>query len=230
MAILLKVNSRKEIEIKTIEGEINMTFHKKFLCDTIEFPEVLKGAGIQRYRISTKLSQGKREYLDVQNYLKENSGEKTRHHQCQRIAMQGITGVDDKRRLVMTLVPSGFYLANSCNYILKPKNSKLEYILGILNSSLLNWVFKKTSTNSNVNCYEADKLPIPIASINENEIIIRVNQILQYKESDANADTSALEAEIDRMVYELYGLTEEEIKIVEGEIRNIPLPCRHFGL
>jgi len=36
--------------------------------------------------------------------------------------------------------------------------------------------------------------------------------------STVAADTSALEGEIDRMVYELYGLTEEEIAIVEGKV------------
>ena len=38
------------------------------------------------------------------------------------------------------------------------------------------------------------------------------------KKSDQEVDTSALEAEIDQQVYELYGLTEEEIKIVEGAV------------
>jgi len=43
-----------------------------------------------------------------------------------------------------------------------------------------------------------------------------VNQILMTKKSDSTTDTGALEAEIDGLVYELYGLTEEEIRIVEG--------------
>lgn len=43
-----------------------------------------------------------------------------------------------------------------------------------------------------------------------------VRQILSAKQRDAEADTSSLEREIDQLVYKLYGLTEEEIKIVEG--------------
>jgi hypothetical protein len=42
------------------------------------------------------------------------------------------------------------------------------------------------------------------------------NRILAAKERDASADTSAWEREIDELVYALYGLTPEEIKIVEG--------------
>ena len=43
-----------------------------------------------------------------------------------------------------------------------------------------------------------------------------ITQILTAKEKDPNADTSTLEKQIDEMVYALYGLTPEEIAIVEG--------------
>ena len=46
--------------------------------------------------------------------------------------------------------------------------------------------------------------------------ITLVDQILAAKKKDPNADTSALERQIDKMVYELYGLTPEEIEIMEG--------------
>jgi type II restriction/modification system DNA methylase subunit YeeA len=46
-----------------------------------------------------------------------------------------------------------------------------------------------------------------------------VDQILTAKKANPNANTSALEGEIDRLVYQLYGLTEEEIAIVEGNDR-----------
>ena len=47
-------------------------------------------------------------------------------------------------------------------------------------------------------------------------IVALVNQILMAKQRDAEADVSALEREIDELVYALYGLTPEEIKLVEG--------------
>jgi len=43
-----------------------------------------------------------------------------------------------------------------------------------------------------------------------------VDQILSAKKANPSADTSALEQQIDLQVYHLYGLTEEEIRIVEG--------------
>ena len=45
--------------------------------------------------------------------------------------------------------------------------------------------------------------------------IILVDQILAAKKANPNTDTSELEHEIDKLVYELYGLTEEEISVIE---------------
>lgn len=47
-------------------------------------------------------------------------------------------------------------------------------------------------------------------------IINLVEQVLNRKQKNSLADTSVLEREIDKKVYELYGLTDEEIKIIEG--------------
>ena len=53
--------------------------------------------------------------------------------------------------------------------------------------------------------------------MNQQPFITLVDKILAAKQKDPNADTSALERQIDEMVYELYGLTPEEIAIVEGK-------------
>ena len=57
-------------------------------------------------------------------------------------------------------------------------------------------------------------LPFKIAK-NTQEIVGIVNKILIEKSKDHDSNVSSLESEIDRLVYQLYGLTEEEIKIVE---------------
>jgi hypothetical protein len=133
--------------------------------------------------------------------------------------MQGITGVDEKIRLKMTVMMPESFCGNSVNYILiEDKRINDEFLLGLLNSKLLNWFFKVFSTNSNVNGYEVDNLPIPpIAGINQEPIVKLVERILAAKGKNPQADTSKEESAIDEMVYQLYGLTEEEIRIVEGK-------------
>jgi hypothetical protein len=53
--------------------------------------------------------------------------------------------------------------------------------------------------------------------IEQKPIIKLVDKILEAKKENPEVDTSAWEKEIDQLVYKLYNLTEEEIKIVEGE-------------
>lgn len=52
--------------------------------------------------------------------------------------------------------------------------------------------------------------------MNQKPFITLVDQILSAKRKNPNADTTALERQIDKMVYELYDLTPEEIEIMEG--------------
>ena len=156
------------------------------------------------------MSQGEIEYLDENNYLKDNArSEKSVHHNYMRIAMQGMTGANDKIRIVMALIPSGYYLANSCNYLFAPDGLDIYSLLGVLNSKLINWFFRCFSTNSNVNGYEIDNLPIPAIT---KEVQAK---IIQKKNLDNHTDTSDLESQIDQLIYQLYGLTGEEIAIIE---------------
>ena len=60
-------------------------------------------------------------------------------------------------------------------------------------------------------------IPIPSATNEQmRSMSSLVEQVLETKQFNPSADTSALESEIDHLVYQLYGLTDEEIKIVEG--------------
>ena len=56
-----------------------------------------------------------------------------------------------------------------------------------------------------------------IPSDSDGNIITLVNDILQTKRLNSEADTSSLEREIDQRVYQIYGLTDDEIAIVEGK-------------
>lgn len=115
----------------------------------------------------------------------------------------------------------GEYLAGkSTTIVLAPKNVLL-FLCAIINSKLasfwLNIIFNSLKMSGgaiNIGKNELLLLPVPRYS---KDFDVLVEQILEQKKESPSADTSALEAEIDRLVYELYGLTEEEIKIVEGQ-------------
>lgn len=215
--IVIKVINHREIGLKCYEGELNMTFHKKYFTTDIVNPKILKGAAIQRYYFTLHMSQGEIEYLDEKKYMTEfGKSDKSKHHNHIRIAMQGMTGANDKNRIVMSIVPQGYYLANSCNYIFAPDNIDIYALLGLLNSKLINWFFRCFSTNSNVNGYEIDNLPIPdISKDIQTKLRDLVLTIMKKKNSNIYSDTQNEESRIDDIVYQLYNLENEEISVIE---------------
>lgn len=214
--LVIKLLKKKEIELKCIEGELNMTVHKSYFTSNTSMPKILKGASIQRYSYTLNMSQGEIEYLDETQYLADyGSSEKSKHHLSERIAMQGMTGANDKVRLIMSIVPKGFYLANSCNYLFAPKGLSLRTILGILNSKLINWFFRAFSTNSNVNGYEVDNFPIP--KVNKKISILIESLVSERMGMVEGNDVISTETRIDHIIYHLYDLTYDEVLIVDPE-------------
>ncbi|MBN1968429.1 MAG: Eco57I restriction-modification methylase domain-containing protein [Candidatus Delongbacteria bacterium] len=101
-----------------------------------------------------------------------------------------------------------------------------EYLLAIANSQLLWWFLKTTgdtlqgdARTFKTNYLNPFPLPENVDPIIENKISEKVKIVMEHKKSNPAADTSALESEIDQMVYQLYGLTEEEIAIVEDSVK-----------
>ena len=60
------------------------------------------------------------------------------------------------------------------------------------------------------------KLPFLKSLLDFTAIIDNINYLITLKEKDEKFDTTQLEAQIDQLVYQLYGLTEEEVAVVEG--------------
>lgn len=103
----------------------------------------------------------------------------------------------------------------------------LKYILAFMNSNCYKWLITLKTNLIQTGSYaygakdKIERLPIPkINSKNEklaDELINSVDEILKAKEQDKNANTQELENKINSLVYKLYNLTEDEIKIIEGK-------------
>ncbi|MBM4136866.1 MAG: class I SAM-dependent DNA methyltransferase, partial [Nitrospira sp.] len=113
----------------------------------------------------------------------------------------------------------GKLYGNNTVYFLNTGN---KYLLAVLNSLLLNFYYTKISSQLGDAASRAftifiEQLPIlKIPETKQQPFISLVDQILAAKKKDPNAVTSALERQIDKLVYELYELTPEELDIVEG--------------
>ena len=122
--------------------------------------------------------------------------------------------------------PSGTFIS-APSTMLTPYS---PYLLALLNSKLVDWYFRQIGVERDGGYYEykpmfIERLPIPNISAAKQRPLARLTEhILAAKAADPAADTGEAEAEIDRLVYALYGLTEAEIAAVAGktEFRVVP--------
>ena len=121
-----------------------------------------------------------------------------------------------KRKPCFIFDEKGLFCNNSMWFI--PTENKS--LLAILNSKTGWWLITKCCSNLE-GMYQLiwqyfRKFPIPELSADKQlPLIDLVNKTLSAKKENPAADTSALEAEIDKLVYQLYGLTDDEISIIE---------------
>jgi hypothetical protein len=187
-----------------------------------EWKPGLRGRSIDRYCIHQKNL-----WIKYGNWLARNWQNKS-FYEVEKIAVRE-TGA----RIIATLDNEHRYFLSSLYsvYPITGANAhSLKYLLGVINSKLATWfvhliafglsqgAFTKIRTN------QFGRLPIRIIDFSRqaqkrqhDEIVRLVDRILAAKDRDARADVSALEREIDQLVYALYGLTPEEIYIVEGK-------------
>ncbi|WRC74293.1 class I SAM-dependent DNA methyltransferase [Helicobacter pylori] len=119
----------------------------------------------------------------------------------------------------------GYFYAEATSFILTGEH--LRYLLGMLHSKLITFAFKTFYAGGGLGesgyRYKKafiERLPIPKITPQNQELARKITdgaeQILKVKEKDPKANTLDLEKEIDALVYQLYNLTDEEIKIIEN--------------
>jgi hypothetical protein len=110
----------------------------------------------------------------------------------------------------------------SGGFMLISNEMALQYILGILNSNLMKFLFSQIGVMTAGGAYTLKKATIdefPLKMISketQKPVISLVDQILTLKKTNPQADTSQWEEEIDELVYQLYELTAEEIEVVKS--------------
>ncbi|GAA9183778.1 class I SAM-dependent DNA methyltransferase [Helicobacter pylori] len=128
----------------------------------------------------------------------------------------------------------GYFYAEATSFILTGEH--LHYLLGMLHSKLITFAFKTFYAGGGLGesgyRYKKafiERLPIPKITPQNQKLAHKITdgakQILEAKEKDPKANTQKLEKEIDALVYQLYNLTDEEIKIIaEGQEIKSALP------
>ena len=110
---------------------------------------------------------------------------------------------------------------NDKGYIMTGGN--LKYLCAVLNSSLITWAMKHEALTTGMGLlqwkkFAVERLPIPLIPTNkQHPFISLVDSVLDSKGENPLRDTQNLESEINRLVFELYELTEDEIQAVTTE-------------
>ena len=181
-----------------------------------EFKPVLRGKDIKKYsNYKTEM-----EYVDYSNFGKKLT--RCRKVENFEVPKKILTQHVSSRIIASIDYDSIYYMQTVNGTIITNKDISSEFILSLLNSKLLNFYYDNSFNlgaefTTAVAIENINLLPIRWDSkINQQPFIDKVNQILSLKKDNSEANTTALEHEIDFMVYELYGLTQEEIEIVEN--------------
>ena len=216
----------------TSEQISNRVFHSTFQKDN-SYKKLLAGNDVMRYFICWN---GK-EWISYGPWLGAHRSQ--RFFTEKRILVKQIIDWTTKR-IWASITDEELYNTQNAFNILPNKGWDHEYLLGILNSKLITFYHRKKFLDEfkmrfqKILIKDCRRLPIykinfsdPNDKTHHGRIVALVNQMLALHKQHVEAKTphdkttlqrqiDATDRQIDRLVYELYGLTEEEIKIVEG--------------
>lgn len=184
--------------IKNLRGELDLTLNGDKISTSPTPFQLVRGRNIGYYKL---VDISPKEYA-LGSFV--SSTAKRKYIQHSRLVCQQIANMAKKRRVSFALAPANVVLGNSCNFIYIEDNADgvdEYFLLGVLNSSLIDWFFKLTSSNNHINNYEIDNFPIPIHSPYKEQIASLVQSYLK------EADSSLLQ-KIEQLVYKSYHLEE----------------------
>jgi len=182
--ILQKISKHKKLKhlsfLENKRGELDLTHYKNCISEVNTGWRLVRGNMISNKEIIDRNN----EYVKIDKFLNlKSENYKCNYFNKKRLICQQISNMESKKRLKFVFCGEKDILGNSCNFIFSTRNEldllKLKYIL---NTRLINWRFKITSSNNHINNYELDELPvINLEDLNlnmfsddevENEIII----------------------------------------------------------
>lgn len=137
----------------------------------------------------------------------------------EKILVQNTRNEALKTRICAVLDDKSVYGSQGVNFIIpNDVHASLRYLLGILDSTLINYLFATRFLNLAIKAEYLKQLRIPIPSaVILKQLESLVSKVLELKKVNIEADTTSLEYQIDFLVYHLYGLTYDEVLIVDPE-------------
>ena len=191
------------------QGEINVSTKKNFIVNKQfegSFP-LIRGVQIAKYSCTEIREYSTPAATNRNDYKRE------------RIVFQAISNMSTKCRVKGTILKN-VLCGHSCNYIYSICNElDNKFLLGVLNSKVVNYYFKYFNQTNNVPIGEIKGIPFP-SSRKEDRLKITelVDEIYNARLLSKDYSIEQIEEKINQIVYHMYGLTDAEIKIIEQSL------------
>ncbi|WP_158308930.1 Eco57I restriction-modification methylase domain-containing protein [Methanocella arvoryzae] len=183
-------------------GQLDETLDKEFLSETPTGDIFVKGIHLHEYSVDLSEAGSSPRWVDKKAFL-EKRPSAARVIESARIIGRNTINKSCKRRLKFALLPPGYVCGNSIKQIVitDPQIRPL-YLLGILNSSVLNWYFEVFCSQNNVRNYSIEAMPIPRAPGPAQEAVACVARSIMETEGETREylDKKLMDA----LIYELY--------------------------
>ncbi|MEW6351376.1 MAG: Eco57I restriction-modification methylase domain-containing protein [Thermodesulfobacteriota bacterium] len=141
------------------QGEVNLTVHRRFVTAKPTGLPLIRGEHVTPFRVIHPSPRGGRLDWVERDFLGASPRPGT-PWKTERIVVGRVVNMDTKRRLKAAPAAQGSLLGDMTNSLTEI-SVPMHYLLGLLNSSLLNWRLRLTSTNNYISAAEIQALPIP---------------------------------------------------------------------
>jgi Alw26I/Eco31I/Esp3I family type II restriction m6 adenine DNA methyltransferase len=191
-------------------GELDLTLNRDCIVQAETSHRLIRGSNISRFSLNSRSSRPDEfvAFERLRNSMKTSS--RIRHVGAPRIACQQVSNRTQRWRLKFANIPSDAVLANSCNYVFfeDANDDLVSFLLGILNSEVINWRFELSNTNNHVSIRELKQLPLPYRkSISKSLFRDLVSEVNSTQEQEDGSF-----AVLDALVFSIYGFSKKETR------------------
>jgi len=211
-AILRKIKKEskqlKDYIVDVSQGDLNLTAAKQYITNNNTGVKLLRGRNVASYCIN----------YDVDEFINSSyRSEYVRNNRSKRyILCQEVTGTVDPRRIHCCISDNNqcFLCGHTINKLDVKDTRLIKYLMCLLNSKIIDWVFRKTSSNNHVGGYELKQLPI--MTVKKLEYFDEQADFHMSFEYGSASDENCLSI-LDHYIYHLYNLTYDEVLVIDPE-------------
>ena len=210
--------------ISNRRGECDVSFYREFIG--AGKTRLIRGDQIRPFRLDNPVGERSRNIIHKTHFLQSlKTSSKKQDVSKWRIVGRQCAFLEMQKRMAFALVSPGNILANSCNYlVVEPGSSRHSalFLLGVLNSLVVEWRVRLTSSNNHINNYEIDDIPIPME--NRSAIAALTSKLIQiindksFCMSFTGPKLHSASSKLDAAVMKGFNLSKDDVVKISSDL------------